>query len=81
MSGEAFVEGRVAVGFGGAVFERAGVGGAEEVRAVEEGFSALGYEGGGGVGVGEGRGEGKGEGGDIGDFHCMGCGGRGEFEG
>ena len=74
MSGEAFVEGGVAVGFGGAVFERAGVAGAEEVRAVEEGFGALGYEGGGGVGVGEGERKGGGVGwGDAHCFHCVGC--------
>jgi len=52
--GEAGVEGGVAVGFGGAVFEDAGVGGEEEVRVVEEGFGALGEEGRGGGCVGKG---------------------------
>lgn len=42
MFGEAFVEGGVAVGFGRAVFEGAGVGRVQEVGAVEEGFGALG---------------------------------------
>lgn len=56
MFGEAGVEGGVAVGFWGAVLEDAGVGGEEEVRVVEEGFGALGEEGGGGGGMGEGRG-------------------------
>lgn len=42
MPREAFVEDGVAIGFGGAVFESAGVGGGEEVGVVEVGFGALG---------------------------------------
>ena len=42
MSRESFVEDGVPVWFRRAVFERAGVGGREEVGAVEEGFGALG---------------------------------------
>lgn len=60
MLGQAFVEDGVAVGFRGAVFESAGVGGEEEVGAVEEGFGALGQEGGAGGGVGERGREGRG---------------------
>lgn len=56
MFGEAGVEGGVAVGFGRAVFEDAGVGGKEEVAVIEEGFGALGEERGGGACVGEGWG-------------------------
>ncbi len=64
---EAGVESGVAVGFRGAVFEDAGVGGEEEVRVVEEGFGALGEEGGRGAGVGEwwGRRRRGGHGGDM----------------
>ena len=51
------VEGGVPVWFWGAVFEGTGVGGVQEVGAVEEGFGALGEEGRGWNGVGEGRGE------------------------
>lgn len=73
MFGEAFVEDGVAVGFGGAVFESAGVGGEEEVGAVEEGFGALGEECRGGCGVGEWWwGEGCGlRWVGVGYFHCM----------
>lgn len=43
----------MAIGFGGAVFERAGVGGREEVSLVEKGFGALGQKGWRWGGVGE----------------------------
>lgn len=42
MARQAGVEGRMSVGFGGAVLEGAGVRWEEEMRAVDEGFGALG---------------------------------------
>lgn len=64
----------MAVGFRRAVFESAGVGGEEEMGAVEEGFGALGEECGGGSGVGEGWGERVGlRGVIVCYFHCVGC--------
>lgn len=81
MFGEAAVEDGVAVGFGGAVFEGAGVvvGGCwgEEVGAVEVGFGALGDESWGRVGGGEGTGEG-GSGSGSGRGRGRGKGGGGE---
>ena len=55
MAREALVEGRVPIGFGGAVLQDAGLRGKEEVGRVEEGFGALGEKGRRGLRVGEWR--------------------------
>lgn len=57
MPRQARVERGVAIRFRRAVFQRAGTGGGQEVRFVQEGFGALGEEEGGGSGVGEGWGK------------------------
>lgn len=62
MARQARVEGGVAVGFAGAVFEDAGVGRVEVVGLVDVGFGAEGEEGGGWGGGGEGGWEGGGGG-------------------
>lgn len=67
MPGQARIEDRVTVGFGGAILQSGGNGRLEEVCAVEEGFGALSEERRGGVGICEERredigGDGVGEG-------------------
>lgn len=60
MPGQARIENRVTVGFGGAIFQCGGIGRLKEVCAVEEGFGALGEEYRRRVAIGEERREGIG---------------------